>query len=836
MKQKPCSTLRNKSMLNRRRTHRLEKAVFAISKSANQAGDLNQLYREIHAVLGTLMPAQNFFICLYHPETDEISFPYFVDQFDETPPRMRLGNTLTGYVIRTGRPLLVDEEGFRRLVEKGEVDSRGADSIDWLGTPLIVEGRPIGALVVQSYTAGLRYTRREEEILTFMSSQVAMAIQTRQGEARYRAIVEDDTDIIVRYLPDGRLSFANRALCAFLNLPREELLGLSLTDLFPAGSGFSLGEKTDGLTPENPTRSLEVQWEMEGQTRWLAWIERALFDDNGLLVEFQGVGRDITEQKLRQYETESILELNTALRRTHNYSQMTGVVVSHLAKLLNADQVALVRFQPAVGKLVVEAALPQCRASMENFILEAPALTHEIILKSRPVMICQNDLHPAIKGLLEDRQALYGLALVAQGFPVGAIWIGRAEAFSETEIQLLDAQVEIIANALHRVTLSEQTQARLRRLAALRNIDMAISESMDLSVTLDILTDQIISQLKFDAVSLMVYNPHTQLLEASSESGFSMARRRSKARLRMGESHAGKVALERKVEIITNLDELDDALTRGLREIGQTFKTFIGLPLVAKGQVKGVLELFQREKLSVDAEWLDFLQSLASKIAIVMDTAETFESLQKNSTDMHIATNGIIESWSQMVETRDGHPREQMDKMLDATLGLAQIIGMASSEMEHLRQGVLLHDIGLMSVPDSILLKPGPLIEEEWDVIRQHPVHAYQLLSPILRLRRALDIPYCHHEHWDGLGYPRGLKGMHIPLAARLFAVVDTWFALTSPRPFRSAWPVSAVRQYIAEQAGQQFDPVLARNFLDYEQNGFKAGGLMLSRAPEVGD
>lgn len=836
MKQNRNLESHNKSLHNHKRMHRLEQAVFAIAQSANQAGDLNQLFKEIHAVLGKLMPAENFFICLYHSETEEISFPYFVDCYDAPPSRMGLGHSLTGYVIRTGKSLLVDQEGFKRLVETGEVDPRGADSFDWLGTPLIIGGKPIGALVVQSYTAGLRYTKREEKILTFMSSQVAMAIQTRQGEARYRAIVEDDADLIVRYLPDGRLSFVNRALCEFLNLPREELLGDSLAHFLPDDSGFIPGEAAGRLTRENPTRSLELRWMKEGHLKWVAWIERALFDDNGHLVEFQGVGRDITDQKLHQYETESILDLNSALRHTHNYTQMTTVVVNHLAKKMNADLVALVRFQPAAGRLVVEAALPACRAAIETFIREAPALTHEIILKSRPFKINKGEVHTAFKALMGEREALFGLALIAQGFPVGAIWIGRAAPFSEVDSRMLDTQTEIIANALHRVTLSEQTQVRLRRLAALRNIDMAISESMDLSVTLDILTDQIISQLKFDAVSLMVYNPHTQLLEASSESGFVMARRRNKARLRMGESHAGRVALERKVEIIDNLDELDDQLTKGLRDIGQSFKTFIGLPLVAKGQVKGVLELFQREKLTVDAEWLDFLQSLASKIAIVMDTAETFESLQRTSTDLNIATNAIIESWSQMVETHDGHPGEQMNRMLDVTLGLAQIIGMASSEMDHIRQGVLLHDIGLMAVPDSILLKPGPLTDEEWEVMRQHPVHAYHLLSPILLLRRALDIPYCHHEHWDGMGYPRGLKGMHIPLSARLFAVVDTWFALTSERPFRSAWPVSAARQYISEQAGGQFDPVLVRNFLEYEQNGFTIGGFMLLRTPEPGE
>ena len=112
-----------------------------------------------------------------------------------------------------------------------------------------------------------------------------------------------------------------------------------------------------------------------------------------------------------------------------------------------------------------------------------------------------------------------------------------------------------------------------------------------------------------------------------------------------------------------------------------------------------------------------------------------------------------------------------------------------------------------MGVPDQILLKPGPLTDEEWVIMRTHPILAYELLSPIAYLRPALDIPYCHHEKWDGTGYPRGLQGERIPLAARIFAVVDVWDALRSDRPYRNAWPVEAVYEYIQSQAGCTLTP-----------------------------
>jgi HD-GYP domain-containing protein (c-di-GMP phosphodiesterase class II) len=125
----------------------------------------------------------------------------------------------------------------------------------------------------------------------------------------------------------------------------------------------------------------------------------------------------------------------------------------------------------------------------------------------------------------------------------------------------------------------------------------------------------------------------------------------------------------------------------------------------------------------------------------------------------------------------------------------------------HVRRGALLHDIGKMGIPDSILLKPGPLSDDEWAIMRRHPIYAYDLLSPINYLRLSLDIPYCHHEKWDGSGYPRGLRGEAIPLAARLFAVVDVWDALLSNRPYRAGWPAERVREYILKEAGRHFDP-----------------------------
>jgi HD-GYP domain-containing protein (c-di-GMP phosphodiesterase class II) len=141
------------------------------------------------------------------------------------------------------------------------------------------------------------------------------------------------------------------------------------------------------------------------------------------------------------------------------------------------------------------------------------------------------------------------------------------------------------------------------------------------------------------------------------------------------------------------------------------------------------------------------------------------------------------------------------------TIRLAQALDVPDAELVHMRRGALLHDIGKMGIPDRILLKPGPLNEHEWEIMRRHPVYAFEMLSPVAFLRPALDIPYCHHEKWDGTGYPRGLKGEYIPLAARIFAIADVWDALRSDRPYRQSWSEERVLQHVMSLAGSHFDP-----------------------------
>ena len=221
---------------------------------------------------------------------------------------------------------------------------------------------------------------------------------------------------------------------------------------------------------------------------------------------------------------------------------------------------------------------------------------------------------------------------------------------------------------------------------------------------------------------------------------------------------------------------------------GEGFVTYHALPLISRGNVNGVIECFHRTAVEPEQEWQDFLEALAGQAAIAIENTTLFAGLQRFNIEMEVAYDATIEGWSRALDLRDKETEGHSQRVTEMAVRLASDLGVTGDALMQIRRGALLHDIGKMGVPDQILLKPGPLSESEWEIMRKHPVFAYEMLSPIEFLVPALDIPYCHHEKWDGTGYPRGLSGEDIPLAARIFAVIDVWDALRSDRPYRPGW------------------------------------------------
>jgi putative nucleotidyltransferase with HDIG domain len=271
--------------------------------------------------------------------------------------------------------------------------------------------------------------------------------------------------------------------------------------------------------------------------------------------------------------------------------------------------------------------------------------------------------------------------------------------------------------------------------------------------------------------------------------------------------------MDRKILYIANLSDVDNLVRTHLLNDG--FVSYQAAPLIAKGQLQGILEIFNRNPIEVNEEQTGFLETLATQAAIAIDNSQLFSNLQRSNFELEMAYDATIEGWSRALELRDQETEGHTLRVTDMTLRLAQAVGIRSGELANIRRGALLHDIGKMGVPDRILLKSGKLDEGEWKIMRQHTVYAFEMLWPIDFLRPAIDIPHCHHERWDGTGYPRMLSGEQIPLSARVFAVADVWDALTSDRPYRPAWTHEQAFDYITTNAGKHFDPRVVEKFIE---------------------
>jgi putative nucleotidyltransferase with HDIG domain len=197
-----------------------------------------------------------------------------------------------------------------------------------------------------------------------------------------------------------------------------------------------------------------------------------------------------------------------------------------------------------------------------------------------------------------------------------------------------------------------------------------------------------------------------------------------------------------------------------------------------------------------------------------------FDNLERSNLELSLAYDATIEGWARALDLRSEDTEKHSYRVVEKTLELARVMDVNDNQMVHIRRGAFLHDIGKIAVPDDIMNKPGPLTAAEWEIMRMHPVHGYQLLSPIAYLHPAIEIPYYHHEKWDGSGYPHGLRGEEIPLAARIFAIVDVWDALLNDRPYRKAWSEERVREYLREQSGKHFDPRVVDAFFRLQEWG----------------
>ncbi|MCC7357843.1 MAG: GAF domain-containing protein [Anaerolineales bacterium] len=716
-------------------------------------------------------------------------------------------------------------EALRRLQARG-LDIPFILISGTIGEDLAVETMRLGAT---DYLIKDRLSRLASAVQAAIEGrrlrrQAAEAEQAlRRNAARFQALIENGAEAI--WLVDQRagITYVSPATRRVLGYAPEEVLGRDSLSLVHPDDLPAVRVVFENLVVGQLPRAL-MQARLRTQRGDWGWTEVS-FDNqlrdplvNALVVHL----RDVTERVQRERELEAIARLNRAMREAPNRAAVLPLILEQVAALLHPEGASINLYNGATGETLIGAALGDWAPLHGTTVAQTGSLALEVMTTGRPFVSsdvrrdARRDPHYLPQTLTPHTTALAGVPLRAREVIIGSLWVGRRVPLEPEEVQLLGALADISAGAIQRMTLHEQTEVQLQRLSTLRTIDLAISASLDLNVTLNVLISQAIQQLSVDAAAILLFDPHTQQLTYAAGHGLRTTTL-DRLRLRLGEGLAGQIAAERQMRVVADLAALPPATLKADLAYDEGFVVYIGAPLIAKGRLQGVFEVLHRAPLRPAADWLEFVETLAGQAAIAIDNATVYADLQRSHNDLRLAYDSTLEGWSRALDLRDRETEGHTRRVADLSLQLGRVMGLRSEDLLQLRRGALLHDIGKLGVPDYILHKPGPLTDEEWRIMRRHPVHAYEMLAPIAYLQRALDVPHYHHEKWDGTGYPDGLSGLAIPLAARIFAVADVYDALRSDRPYRPGWSEAQARAYIAEQAGRHFDPAVVAAFQQVE-------------------
>ena len=518
-----------------------------------------------------------------------------------------------------------------------------------------------------------------------------------------------------------------------------------------------------------------------------------------------------------------LVELSVTLNSTLDLNALLQLITATATELLDCEAASILLFDDRESRLYFAAATGSDPRKLAEIPVPLEGSLAGMIFRTNQSIILNNvQQDPRHYSNVSDQirfsvKSLVGVPMLIKERVIGVLEgiNKRGDIFTKQDEIILSVTASHAATAIHNARLFHNAERRARNLEAIRDINNAVLNNFDLHLTLPQILSHVRERLNVDAADVLLLDHHLNALTFAAGRGFRTdALNELILPLSDQNTPATRAVLEKEVVNIPDLGMASESFTRIPLLKGENFVAYHASPLIAKGQVKGVLEVFHRSTLEADYDWLVFFQALAEQTAIAIDSATLFNELQRSNADLKLAYDATILGWSHALDLRDRETQGHTQRVTRMTVQLAQAFGLNEDAIIHIRRGALLHDMGKMGVPDAVLHKPDRLTDEEWFQMRRHPQYAYDMLEEIDYLRPALDIPYCHHEKWDGTGYPRKLKGEDIPLAARLFAVVDVWDALYYDRPYRKGWTLDRTLEYIREQSGKHFDPNVVEVFL----------------------
>lgn len=687
-------------------------------------------------------------------------------------------------------------------------------------------GQPVPSdqmLLAFTNLATLAFRRQAAEIDQKQAEEVL-----RANEEKFRTSIEQFADGFILVDGRGQISDANPAYEKITGIPREVLIGQYIWDIqnqlaAPEKRGTQNLDNQKNITQDalqqksSPYFNQPIEAKIKGSDGSERIIQQVLFPiTTEKDFRIGSIIRDVTQQKKVQHALEryawrmAILhEIDQSILSSRSPEEIARVSLEGLERLIPAEKSAVHLFDPTGAQLTVLAVGGKstglsCPVLFDSaFIASLPAdeLTLIDIVSDSPLTQERCKTCP-----MGQPHSLISYPLNSQKQRIGVFSMcsQAGKSFDSENMEIAQEVSSQLAIAIQQSNLSDQTNKSLERERNLNAISRSLNNSLDLGNLIPQFLNLAARLVDADGAVLAVLADDKKDISFSRTFAYAILNERLSNE--EGESLARIILASRQPLLLEHpMDGLETA--RGWITAG--IQAMIGVPVGAGDEPLGAIILYQLDpNRRFTQRDLDMAEAIGAQAGLAIHNAQSFSRIEE-------AYDATIEGWSKALELRDKETKGHSDRVVILSIAMAKKVGIDGADLIHLKRGVLLHDIGKMGIPDSILLKPGPLDESEWEVMRRHPGYALDLLAGIPYLAPAMDIPYNHHERWNGSGYPRGVKGKDIPLGARIFALVDVWDALTNDRVYKAAWTKTETRCYIRENNGKQFDPDLVDTFLN---------------------